>query len=315
MTGNTPATRAHALVLGGTGFLGESLLRQVVEEDGMRVTVLAHRRQPRGLPDDCRLVRGHLAFCDLTWVQDDPPDYVFHCARLQGQGKLGRRWAATVGRYGNRRLARKLGQCAKRPRLVYASGSLMYGDRGEAWVDENAAIAPTSFAREYVIAERPFLKGQRFPVMMVRPGWVVGDGSWLRSFFFGPAEQESAVPVYGGGENWMSLIHREDVAALMRRAARIGKPGAVYNLAAEPPLKQHEFVEHLAAELKLPVREKTMETRAVREAFTASIKLRSRHEDFFREYDWRFSTPFRAVDHALGEYKARIHPTTRQASD
>ena len=120
------------------------------------------------------------------------------------------------------------------------------------------------------------------------------------------------MPIYGGGENWMSLIHREDSAALMRRSAHIGEPGAVYNLAARPPLKQREFVELLAAELKLPVREKAMATSAVREAFTASIKLRSRHEDFFREYDWRFSTALRAVDHALEEYRARIRPTTRQ---
>jgi nucleoside-diphosphate-sugar epimerase len=306
------AGNEHALVLGGTGFLGEPLVRQLLEE-GVRLTILVHRRPVRELPQSCRVIRGHLAFCDLTWCESNPPNVVFHCARLKGGGAAGRRLAAMIGSFGNHRLLRRLGQLPKPPRVIYASGSLMYGSHGDTWVDETTPLAPTSFAREYIIAERPFLKRSAVPVVLVRPGWVVGNGSWLESFFLGVAEREAAVPIYGP-DNWMTFIHREDCAAAMRRLARLQQTAAVYNLAVQPPLKQREFVEYIAAKLKLPVREKSLEgkERGVREAFSSSIKLRSRYEDLLR--DLRFPTPFSAFDHALEEYRAHTRPRTSMPS-
>lgn len=312
----------HVLVLGAAGFLGQPLTRQLAREDNVRLTLLVHRQPVRDAPGDARIVRGSLGGFDLSWCHDDPPDVVFHCARLSGGGRLGRLWAAARGHLANRRLIRVLSSLPRPPRVVYASGSLMYGSRGETWVDEATPLWPTSFARQYILAERPWLRVEaaRLPVLMVRSGWVVGDGSWLRGFFLEAARSRGAVPLYGPGDNWMSLVHREDCAAVMRRVAQAGVPGQACNLALQPPLRQAEVAQHLARVLDLPVEPRPLRSLrrgrdpALMEAFASSIKLRSQHEAVWRDYAWRFGEPFSALEAAVAEHRAHTPPATTGAS-
>jgi nucleoside-diphosphate-sugar epimerase len=284
----------HALVLGASGFLGQAVVRQLAAS-GCRLIVLVHRRMPENLPSGVRVVRGPLGAA--SWTTEEAPDVIFHCARLSGWGKWGRYFAAWRGNLANRRLLRRLG----RTRLVYASGSLMYGDCGEQAVFEDAPLRPTSYAREYVIAERPVLRDPR--VIMFRPGWILGPGSWLEWFYL----RGDAVPLYGSGKNLMSIIHRDDCAAAMVRVARHGEPGVYHppNLAV---VTQREFVERLAAELGLPIRQESLagRDRAVREAFTCSINLRFRHDKLWEGFVPKFTDLSAALRDVLAACKVRI---------
>ena len=284
----------HALVLGASGFLGEAVMRQLIAL-GWQLTLLVHRRIPANLPSGVRLVRGSLGTVDYS--ASAAPDVIFHCARLSGRGKWERYFAAFRGNMANRRLLRRLGTA----RLVYASGSLMYGDCGAQSVFEDAALRPTSYAREYAIAERPFLCDGR--AMMFRPGWILGPGSWLEWFYL----RSDAVPLYGSGNNLMSIIHRDDCAAAMVRVAEHGNAG-VYHPPHLTVVTQREFVERLAAESGLPIREEILagKERAVREAFTCSINLRSKHTELWDGFAPRFNDLSTALRDVLAAYKARI---------
>lgn len=311
------APSLHVLVLGGSGFLGQPLCRQLAE-DGARLTVLVHRHAPAGLPEGTRVLRGDLGNCDLDWCRTDPPHWVFHCARLKGEGLAGRLLASWRGARANRRLLRHLAALPSPPRVVYASGSLMYGSHGEDWVDECTPLAPTSFARQYARAEAPWREAdpRRLPVVMARPGWVLGDGSWLEGFYLGPARRTGTVPLYGEGNNWMSFIHREDCAVLLRALARHGTPGAACNLAPHPPLRQAEFVELLAGLLGLPVRRQALSSlrgrldRALEEAFGSSIRLRSHEAGAWAGTSLRFPDTVSALRDVVSAHTGRTRPPT-----
>ena len=292
---------ANALVLGASGFLGQSVVRRLIEE-GWQLRLLLHKHVPERLPRGLQVIRG-----GLNAVTPRDEEVVFHCARLRGNRSWGRYWAAWRGKQANLRIARNLGKT----RLVYASGSLMYGDCGDTPVFEDAPLRPTSYAREYVIAERPFLNA---PVMMFRPGWILGPGSWLEWFYLQPAEQTGAVPLYGGGRNLMSIIHRDDCAAAMIHVARHGNPG-VYHPPSTAVVTQRQFVEQLASELRLTIREVSLaaKERAVREAFTASINLQSRHTELWQNFVPRFRDLRTALQDVLAARKARTHQSASLA--
>ena len=62
------------------------------------------------------------------------------------------------------------------PRIFYFSGTLVYGDKSSETANEESIINPTSFSREYYIAEKPFydeLLKSNENISMLRLPWVV----------------------------------------------------------------------------------------------------------------------------------------------
>jgi nucleoside-diphosphate-sugar epimerase len=281
--------------------LGEAVVRRLAAE-GCSLKLLLHRRVPERLPTGARVIKGSLGSVTL-----ESEGAVFHCGRLRGNGKWGRYLAAWRGNFANRKIIRQLGNTP----LVYASGSLMYGDCGTSPVMEDAPLRPTGYAREYVIAERPFLKA---PVMMFRPGWILGPGSWFEWFYLGPAEQSGAVPLYGSGENLMSLIHLDDCAAAMIHVARANRPG-IYHPPSLAVMTQREFAEVVACELGLPTREVSAigKERAMWEAFRASINLQSKHTELWSSFVPKFRDIRTAMRDVLAARKARTRQNATPA--
>lgn len=134
--------------------------------------VLGHRNVDYRALEEVNLVVSGLADLDLEWLATFQPDTIIHLARLRGEHRIGRAFAARRGRRANARLIAWLCAHAPRTHVVYVSGTLVYGDRGERETDELAEIRPASYAREYIVAEAPWMDAQRegrLPVTIVRP--------------------------------------------------------------------------------------------------------------------------------------------------
>ncbi len=302
----------HILLLGGSGFVGSAVLREfLAEEPDTRLSLLVHRRKPGIDAARLRLVHGSLRDFDLNQITRDPPTHVVHMARLPGRSPWRRTLAGLRGARANIRLLQTLRRLAHPPRVLYVSGSLMYGNRGEEWVDEQTPLQPTSFARAYIRGERPLLQSQArgdLPVMMVRPPWILGAGSWFATFYAAPMARQRSVPCYGSGRNWMSLLHVEDCARLIRHVTLHGEAGQSYNLTL-PPLRQQDFCGLLSELTGMPVEERPLTTlgrpldRSLVEAFGSSIRLRSRHHAFLDRCALRFGNPRAALADVIARFE------------
>lgn len=281
----------RVLLLGGTGFIGSRVLDALRRRDGVRVMMLGHRRIPYRQLEGVDLVTGTLPAFDLEWLERFRPDTIIHSARLGGRGRLGRRLAARRGERANQRLVEWLTRKAPETHVVYVSGTLVYGDRGEEPTDEDAPIAPMAYAREYIRAERPWMEARRsgrLPVTIVRPPWVVGPDSWLRYCYLEPARRDGAVPLYGSGRNWMTFVDVEDCGGVIAYLAGLRRPGSVFNVfTPEQRARQEEFVTELASRMGVGVRPVPKGRLGLRdpapmEALTTSFVAATKHDDLER---------------------------------
>jgi nucleoside-diphosphate-sugar epimerase len=274
-------------------------------------------------PKGARLFKGDLRSLrweSLAFDAGRTPDAIIHLARIPGRRWLTRWVAGFQGGAASRRLLRWLETLSNPPHTVYVSGTLVYGDRGLQPADETTPLNPIAFQRDYVRAELPFLdkmkpvafaridKSKPLPVSVVRPPWVIGDGSWFRQFYVNTAFRTGKVPVFGSGDNLMSLIHVEDCAAQIIAVALGDDPGHVYNLCSMLAVSQREFVDTLCRQTgakpevlpEAAVRRKYGRTLA--EALLFSVNAVSRHA-LIRNFPNRFMKLEEAMKHVIQDGK------------
>jgi len=291
--------RKRIFLLGGTGFIGSVLTKQLsADRQANDIMLLVHRSARFRELEQINTHTGSLGSFDLSLLDRFKPSTIVHLARMGGRGPLGRFLAASSGARANRRLVSHLRGAADKPHVIYVSGSLVYGDCGDIPVDEARPLAPIAFAREYHRAEQPWedaLRANEVPVTMLRPPWVIGGGSWFGEFYVKSIRHQRVIPLFGDGKNLMSLLDVEDCAGLIAHAVRQARPGHCYNLFAPGAcISQLEFAERLAkltgAEIRrMDIREiRRRHGRAVQEAFTFSNNSATQYPEFVAGYHFKF---------------------------
>ncbi|MGH7055480.1 MAG: NAD-dependent epimerase/dehydratase family protein [Stellaceae bacterium] len=133
----------------------------------------------------------------------------------------------------------------------YLSTTGVYGDRGGAWIDESAPLAPTGArSRRRVAAEADWLalwREQGVPVHVFRLAAIYGPG---RSPF-AALRAGTARRIDKRGQVF-SRIHIADLAAVLSASIARPRPGAVYNLCDDAPAAPADVVAYAAGLLGLP---------------------------------------------------------------
>jgi nucleoside-diphosphate-sugar epimerase len=282
-TKQTATAKRTILVLGSNGFIGREFVKELLsnkrEDDQF---YFLNRTFPAQQIEGVHYFTGDFTHFDWTSLPSSP-DIVIHFAR--NSSKRGRKWGRLLARFkgyfGNKRLLNYLSRQHKQCRVFYLSGSLMYGNHTEI-VTEKTPLQPISFAKEYIYAEQPFLTNnlKNIDVTFVRVPWVLGFGSWFDAFYLKKIKTEQTVPIYGDGSNTMAFILNQDIAKCMVHL--LDKPfQPVINLAYDYYISQAEFSQIIANKLHLPLTTIPIHTfeRAIKEAFTSSIKLGSELDD------------------------------------
>lgn len=212
----------HVLVTGGAGFVGSSLVRELLRS-GRAVTVydcfhfgMAALAEMAGDPR-LRLIEGDIQRFDDKYL--DGVDAVLHLAALSNDpaGDLLPGWVESVNTVATRRLA----EAAKRrgiSKFVFASSCAVYGACSE-FVDEQSPFAPLSaYARSKLEAEQALVRltGDGFEPIRLRSATVFGVSPKMRfdlvvNLMTLKAVTEGLIRIAGGGLQWRPLIHVQDL--------------------------------------------------------------------------------------------------------
>ena len=302
--------RRRIVLLGGTGFIGSALTQKLAADRGTwDLLMLIHRQANLRVLEQTDTVTGSLSSFDLGRLDRFAPQTILHLARLSGKGRWGRLWAATRGARANARIIRHLAARPAKPHVIYVSGTLVYGDCGAEPVDETRPIQPIAFAREYLRAERPWmsaLENGAIPTTILRPAWIMGQGSWFEEIYVKGIRIHRTIPLFGEGRNLMSLLDVEDCAGLIQHAVREAKPGRYYNLFAPGAcVTQQEFVERLAKLTGAEVRRVAESSirrqygQAMLEAVTFSNRSATQYPEFMGGYSFKFPLVDDMIRHNL----------------
>jgi uncharacterized protein (TIGR01777 family) len=235
---------------GATGFVGRHVIRLAVRRG---YEVVAFTRDPSRPVNDCIETR--------KFTTSEPPDLtgckaVIHLAGenvagLWTRGKMQRIRESRI--LGTRRIAEAIRASSHPPDvLVSASAIGFYGDSGDAEITEfspsgTGFLADTCRAWEAeALAAEPVCRTVR-----ARIGLVVGKGGGALRMML-PIFRLGLGARLGGGRQWLSWIHVEDLAALLLFAVENLDIRGALNATAPWPVRNAEFTAALARALHRP---------------------------------------------------------------
>lgn len=248
-------------VLGGTGFIGRATVTQLLAE-GLSVSVMA--RSVSGLPPlfsgpRVRLLRGDIG--DAATVADAVrgAGQVVNLAHGGGGGDYAAIRAAMVG--GAENVARAcLAAGTRRALHVGSIASLYLGDGIVTGVTppDPEAQRRADYARAKAECDTMLLDlhaREALPVVILRPGLVVGEGTSPFHSGVGFFNAEQHVIGWNRGTNPLPFVLCEDVAAAILGALRAERiEGRCYNLVGGVRPNARDYVASLAAATGRPLR-------------------------------------------------------------
>lgn len=238
------------LVLGGTGFIGRKLIQQLLDKGH---TVRAAARGASFQLEDLGSDRLEIKRGDMRSPSDidtmlDGVDHVIHLATTDAKT-----WPQYLEREiePTRYLARAcLAHGVKR--LVYTSTiDCYYAGPGAGTITERTPLDPkigrrNTYARAKAAIEHLLFdmhRSEGLPLVVVRPGIVIGEGGNPFHFGVGRWASESVVETWGDGENPLPLVLVDDVAQGMVQAMETpGIEGRSFNLIDAPMLSARDYI-------------------------------------------------------------------------
>ncbi|GGB94110.1 hypothetical protein GCM10011363_08410 [Marivita lacus] len=281
-----------AMVIGGTGFIGRALTRALVAK-GQDVRVLSRGRSGPfpDLPDQVETVGVSLYDKDALVEAMQGIDVVYNLARSL-EGTWDEALEHDVG------VAVRIADACQEAgvkRLVY-TGTIASYDMSSPLqkITEDVPFAAdmsdrNMYARSKAECEKRLMEMHRrdgLPLVIARPGIVVGHGGPLQHWGIGRWHGAGAVRIWGDGLNILPFVLIDDVAdGLILMAEHPDAVGQSYNLIGEPMLSGKGYFD------------------AIQKSLGARIGVSTGNLTVFWAAD--------AIKHVLKVYALRRHGLTR----
>ena len=136
-------------------------------------------------------------------------------------------------------------------RMIQESFALIYPDSGDAWIDESMPVAPTSYNKSVLDAER---SAQRFTEsgrtgVVLRFGGLYGPDAMLAEML--AMMRKGMSPVPGDPGAYLSSLSQDDAATAV--VAALGVPAGTYNIVEDEPMRREDWTRSLATAAGIPV--------------------------------------------------------------
>jgi nucleoside-diphosphate-sugar epimerase/predicted dehydrogenase len=242
-------TSPEILVLGATGFIGQELTRQLLDRGhAVRVLVRNASRLPEDLRDRVEVSIGDLSRGDGLAAALEGSRVVYHLARphVKTWEEFAEHEVAATRRVAEACLAAGVG------RLIY-TGTIdsYYGGAKAGTITEDTPLDPhigwrNHYARAKALSERALIdlhRRKRLPVVIFRPGIVIGRGSSPLHWGVGMWSWDAVCQLWGRGQTPLPLVLVEDVAAALVTAMDApGIEGETFNLIADSGITAQEYL-------------------------------------------------------------------------
>ncbi len=249
------------LVIGGTGFIGKRLVRELVAR-GLHVRVMTRNVRAAAieladLPVD--LFEGSHGNAEAVTRALAGIDIVYHLAKCEGK-----RWQDYVdGDISPTRVLAEAALAAQVSRFIYTGTIDSYASARVADVIDNrtlvdARIASRNFYARSKAACEALLQDltvtHALPLVIMRPGIVIGAGSPPAHLGVGLFASETRVDYWGKGNTPLPLVLVDDVAdALARAADAPAICGKTLLLTSPPLMSARDYVEALAKHMSAQI--------------------------------------------------------------
>ena len=133
-------------------------------------------------------------------------------------------------------------------RVVFVSSSAVYGEHGDAWVDETTPPAPPGFNGELLLEAERWLAAQACPSTRIRLAGLYGPGrmQMIERLRAGALQAPRATP------HWANRIHVDDAASAIAHVLSLADPKSLYVGVDNTPLPLHVLYDHLATLVSAP---------------------------------------------------------------
>ena len=229
------------VLIAGCGYVG-SVLAVRLAGDGHEVWAL--RRSDCAPPPGARAFRADLTDVDRLRALPPKLELVIYLASAGSTDDRAYRSAYVDGlRY---LLAALHGHPVRR--LVFASSTGVYAQRGGEWVDEESTANPEHFSGRRLLEGEHLVRASRFTATVVRFAGIYGPG---RARLVDRVRRgEARIPV--GPPVYANRIHRDDCAGVLAHLSALESPAPLYVAADEEPAEIGTVVRWIAGRLGVP---------------------------------------------------------------
>jgi nucleoside-diphosphate-sugar epimerase len=224
------------VLLAGCGDLGLRVARRLLARGA---EVFALRRSPAGEGEGgLRWLRG-----DLTRPETlgGLPEGITHVVYSPTPGAREEMAYRAVFVEGLKHLLAALADAPLR-RVLFVSSSAVYGEHGDAWVDEDTPPDPPGFNGRVLLEAERWLAAQPWSSVNLRLAGIYGPGrlQLVERLRAGAARVRRDPP------HWSNRIHADDAAAAIVHLLGLPSPERVYVGVDDTPLPLHVLYEFLA---------------------------------------------------------------------